>query len=168
MSRPNWVEDHPAWREKWDRPWLVELDGRADRGFKRALWDHGLLSPHFTRKEGGSHDGVAIPESLRVNAQRHALKLERVRRELGRPLSFIDLYRSPAHNAATGGVSSSEHLFADASDWGPQPDQAKFNEVTRRIFAAGGIGSGASSGNVQHLDDGAKNGGPRRWTYPGR
>lgn len=167
MSAPNFIE-RPVDRERWEKPWLVDVDPKKAASFKKLLWDHGYASPNFTVKECASKDGVAVPESLRTNCQRHCFKLERARRELGRPLGFLDLYRSPAHNAATGGVSSSEHLFADASDWGAQPDQAKFDEVMARIFDAGGIGRGAVSGHIQHVDDGAKNGGPRRWTYPGR
>jgi uncharacterized protein YcbK (DUF882 family) len=92
--------------------------------------------------------------------------LERVRHENGdKPLAPIDWYRDPVHNRETGGASNSEHLYADATDWNAI---GQLKATLERVFSFGGIGHGASSGNVQHVDNGVANGGPRRWTYPGR
>lgn len=171
MAVPKWVQGNATWREHWEKPWLVDVNPRKAAPFKKALWRHGYLSPHFKRAEGASRSsrfGVqAIPEKYRVYAQRYCFVLERVRHELGRPLAWLDMYRSPAHNDEVGGATASEHVFACAADWPSQPNQHEFDNSMRRHYYSGGIGSGAVTGRVMHTDTGCRNGGPRRWTYPG-
>lgn len=168
------VERLPEWlpvkyAEAWEKPWTVPLDG-ADE-FKRTLWEHGLVSPNFTRREAGGQDrnpqGCAVPESLRGSCQYHAFSLERVRHELGdvsmAPLSW---YRCPAHNSAVGGATASQHLKANATDW-PDAERARlggerFDAAMERVFANGGRGyQSFVGGSIRHVD----NGPARTWVY---
>lgn len=166
---PAWVSDHHV--KAFAEPWTVDPDPRKLATFKKALWDHGMISPHFSRaaaRSRGSDGLVDIPDAKRTNAQRHAFLLERARHEAGdEPMSPIDWYRDPVHNAETGGAGNSEHLYADATDWNA-PRSSRLGAALYKVFSFGGIGTGASSGNIQHVDNGIANGGPRRWTYPSR
>jgi hypothetical protein len=146
---PKWLTTE-AQRNFWRKPWTVPLDPDKARPFKRKLWEHGLLSPNFSRAEAASKDGTAIPKKLRRQAQRHAFHMERVRHMEGdRPMAILSWYRSPAHNAAEGGVSNSQHLKARACD--PQtPIKASTAE---KVFARGAIGYQSPRDNtVRHVD----------------
>jgi len=161
--------DIPAWcntkslREHWLKPWTVPIDGRRARIFKRRLWEHGYLSPNFTRRECASDDGVKIPEEFRGPAQRQAFRMERYRHATGdNPVSFLDWYRSPRENAASGGASESQHMRACATD-------RRFSETTlvKKIWSTGGLGwegPGVGHGAVLHTDSRP---GPGRaeWSY---
>jgi hypothetical protein len=149
MDVPRWLTTDQQ-RRYWRKPWTVPLDPDKARPFKQKCWDHGFLSPNFTRKEAASKDGIAIPSRLRRKAQRHALHMERVRHLEGdRPLAILSWYRSPAHNAAEGGVPNSQHLEARACD--PQtPIKAATAE---KVFANGAIGyQSPSDRTVRHVD----------------
>lgn len=163
MSVPNWVR--PVDRKRWEKPWTVSANRHRNRKFKKMLWNHGYLSPNFRRSEARCSDGTDVPKRLKGHAQKHAFRLERARRELGRPLSPLSWYRTPAYNSQVGGASSSRHLKADATDWGRQPKQPVFNQVMSRVFKHGGIGTGCVSHNVQHVDT---RGVTARWCYSGR
>lgn len=162
MNPPRWC-DTKALREHWNRPWLVGLKNDDAEVFKKRLWKHGFLSPHFTRKECASPDGVQIPESLRHGAQRQAFRMERYRHALGdRSISFLSWYRSPAHNAAVGGASESQHMKADATD-----RRFESSDAVLRIWDTGGIGwagPGIGNGAILHVDSRP---GPARaeWAY---
>lgn len=166
MSVPNWAKGHAR---LWLEPWKVDPNPRKHARFKKALWEHGYVTPHFTISETSSRgsDGIRpIPTSKRTNAQRHGFLLEVVRHRNGdRPLAPIDWYRDPIHNRETGGATNSEHLYADATDWNAS---GSLKAILEDTFSFGGIGHGAVSGNVQHVDNGIANGGPRRWVYEGR
>ena len=75
--------------------------------------DVGLqLSPHFRLSEFASKDGsdkVLVDDAL-VDL------LEQIRAAAGGAVTINSAYRSPAHNAAVGGVSSSQHLYGRAAD----------------------------------------------------
>jgi hypothetical protein len=149
MAAPAWC-DTPALREHWNRPWTVPPDGRKARKFKRRCWEHGFLSPNFTRRECASRDGTPIPSSLRGPAQKQAFRMEKYRHALGdRPVGFLSWYRSAADNARVGGASSSQHMKASATD-------ARFTVGTaQRIWKTGGIGwegPGVGRGAILHTD----------------
>lgn len=146
---PKWLTTK-AQRDHWREPWKVPLDPEKAQTFKKKLWDHGLLSPNFTRAEAGSKDGKPIPANLRRKAQRQAFHMERVRHLEGdKPMKILSWYRSPAHNAAEGGVSNSRHLTAQACD--PQtPIRA---ETAERVFVNGAVGyQSPSNRTVRHVD----------------
>lgn len=70
------------------------------------------LSPHFRLSEFASKDGsdkVLVDDAL-VDL------LEQIREAAGGAVTINSGYRSPAHNAAVGGVSSSQHLYGRAAD----------------------------------------------------
>jgi hypothetical protein len=59
-----------------------------------------------------------VPVTLQANAQATLELLQAVRAVLGVPMLIHSLYRSPDHNADVGGVSTSQHMTADAADVG--------------------------------------------------
>ena len=70
------------------------------------------LSPHFRLGEFTSKDGadkVLVDDDL-------VTLLEKIREAVGGAVVINSGYRSPAHNAAVGGVSSSQHLYGRAAD----------------------------------------------------
>ena len=70
------------------------------------------LSPHFRLREFASKDGsdkVLVDDAL-VDL------LEQIREAAGGAVTINSGYRSPSHNAAVGGVSSSQHLYGRAAD----------------------------------------------------
>lgn len=70
------------------------------------------LSPHFRLAEFASRDGadkVLVDDAL-------VELLETIRASAGGAVTINSAYRSPAHNAAVGGVSSSQHLYGRAAD----------------------------------------------------
>lgn len=70
------------------------------------------LSPHFRLAEFASKDGadkVLVDDDL-------VTLLEKIREAVGGAVVINSGYRSPAHNAAVGGVSSSQHLYGRAAD----------------------------------------------------
>lgn len=161
---PDWV-DKKHELKKWKEPWTVELASDKDKDFKAKLWNHGLLSPNFTRAEAASRSATygvePLPDSLRAKAQYHAFALERVRHALGdHGLSPLDWYRSPRHNAEVGGVSNSQHLYGDATDWSNA--STALSNALEHQFANGGRGyQGYVGGPIRHVD----NGPARTWTY---
>lgn len=164
----------PAWlpagfADYWNHPWTVPISGADD--FKLLLWNHGLVSPNFTRREAGGQDrhplGCAVPDSLRANVQRHAFTLERVRHDLGdRAMGPGSWYRCPPHNNAVGGASASQHMNAWATDWfdteRARLGGTEFDAAMERHFSNGGRGyQGAVGGPIRHVD----NGPARVWVY---
>jgi uncharacterized protein YcbK (DUF882 family) len=143
---------HPQghrYRKYWKEPWTRKA--RHSRGFRRFCWGQGYVSPHFTRKEWASKDGVDVPKSLMKNAQRQGFRLEQLRHRLGdKPLNGISYYRSPAHNAAVGGASESRHMQADATDFPASLVTLDFRIAVNEIWRKNGIGE-YPGGNV-HTD----------------
>lgn len=70
------------------------------------------LSPHFRLGEFACKDGsdkVLVDDAL-------VSLLEQIREAAGGAVTINSAYRSPAHNAAVGGVRSSQHLYGRAAD----------------------------------------------------
>lgn len=103
----------------------------------------GRCSEHFRFREFRSKgDGWIKVDRALVDG------LERYRRLLGRPVTVISGYRDPAHNAAVGGASSSQHLFGNAADIPP----ALPLDRVRALRAFSGIGVDRATGLVRHVD----------------
>lgn len=162
MSVPNWVAG--KYGKLWSHPWNVSPNRMRHRAFKKALWNHGYLSPHFTKAETASHgsDGThQIPDKYRGRAQKCAFKAEKVRHDCGdRPLTFLDWYRTPHHNDEVGGASQSQHMTGNAFD--PNQYDSQHSNSYKRRFRTGGIGTNCAQGYVMHVDS---RGYPARWCY---
>lgn len=70
------------------------------------------LSPHFRLAEFASKDGA---DKVLVDEDLVAL-LEQIREATGGAVTINSGYRSPAHNAAVGGVPHSQHVYGRAAD----------------------------------------------------
>lgn len=71
---------------------------------------------HFNISEFHSKDGVEVPKKYRGNVQLLMEQLEVLQDALGADIKINSGYRSPSHNSAVGGVSSSQHLLGKAAD----------------------------------------------------
>jgi uncharacterized protein YcbK (DUF882 family) len=101
----------------------------------------GDLSEHFSRHEFDCHDGsIAHPDPALIAA------LERLRAMVGRPLSIVSGYRSPAWNRHVGGARFSQHLYNRAADIPPH------YATIALARAAGFTGIGYCHGSVVHVD----------------
>lgn len=76
------------------------------------------LTTNFALSEFTCHDaaGTPVPTQYLNNVRLLAEQLQVLRDELGRPVRVLCGYRTPAHNAAVGGVKASQHLVAKAGD----------------------------------------------------
>lgn len=102
----------------------------------------GDLSPHFSRWEFRDHaDGSLIGPDLELVAV-----LERIRGRVGRPLTIVSGYRSPAHNRAVHGARRSQHLVGKAADI-----PAGYATVAQAV-EAGARGVGYCAGWAVHID----------------
>lgn len=100
-------------------------------------------SQHFSLSEFNSKDGVVVPKNYRGNIQQLMNQLEALRTELGTPIFINSGYRSPAHNAAVGGVRNSYHtkgMAADIRTFIHSPSQIK--AAIERLIAAGKMKQG--------------------------
>lgn len=67
--------------------------------------------PNFSPKEIACKDSGSI--KIKVEAME---KLQALRTAIGKPLSIVSGYRSPAHNAAVDGAPQSKHMLGEAFD----------------------------------------------------
>jgi zinc D-Ala-D-Ala carboxypeptidase len=101
------------------------------------------LSPNFTLAELTASatakklglDNAPLPEHLE-NLKRLAALLEEIRALLNAPIKVNSAYRSPAVNAAVGGVPNSRHALGLAADI-VCPTYGSPLQVARAIDAAG-------------------------------
>jgi zinc D-Ala-D-Ala carboxypeptidase len=85
-------------------------------------------------------------------------RLERLRAKVGRPLRIVSGYRCPPHNAAIGGASDSQHVYAAAAD-------IPAGYCSPSLAAqCGFVGIGSRHGWAVHVD--VRDGPAARWTYP--
>lgn len=140
-------------RHHWHYPYGRRA--RHSRAFKKWLWQHGYVTPHFTRNEWRCHDGTPVPKALRKNAQRHGFMLERFRHRLGdKPLRAISFYRTAEYNRRIGGATLSRHVQADASDFSKSTvdgfGSRHFFAVADKLWGNGGVGQ--YPGGSAHTD----------------
>ena len=74
------------------------------------------LTKSFQLSEFACNDGTQVPENLIPAVKELAKNLQVLRDEIGESLTINSGYRSPAWNKKIGGVKSSMHLKAMASD----------------------------------------------------
>lgn len=162
----------PAWcdtdtlKHYWNHPETVPLSRFKARRFKRRLWQHGYVTPHFGKREAMCHDGTLVPRRLRGACQRQGFHMERVRHRIGRGIPILSWYRTRPYNASIGGASESQHLLARACDidkgFISSVGAGKWNDTVRDIFANGGIGIDHATGFCIHMDSRR---GAARWYY---
>jgi zinc D-Ala-D-Ala carboxypeptidase len=129
----------------------------------------GDLSAHFSAAEFRCHCGGKSAECAGVLVTRELLQaLEVIRDAVDRSVQVVSGYRCPAHNRAVGGAGDSQHMHGTAADL-PATLGLTVPKV-RALHVARGIGSGARSGQVVHVDvrAGASALAPALWTYPGQ
>ena len=82
------------------------------------LTEHFTLE-EFTRSTTGERNNInnSVPDDLMPNIQLTAIKLELVRKALGKPIIITSGYRCPALNARVGGASTSAHTKGLAVDF---------------------------------------------------
>ena len=94
------------------------------------------LSPHFTAGELHADDPSASAGVV-ANCKRVAEYLEVIRDALGaQPIRVTSGYRSPVHNAAVGGVSTSSHQDGLAADFVPLNGRTMYDNY-RALQSAG-------------------------------
>ncbi len=94
-----------------------------------------LLAPHFSLEE---LDGVGAPVAVQSNLTTLARLLEATRTILGVPMRITSGYRTPEHNAAIGGVETSQHMDGTAADF---TTELSLYEVASRIDMAERVGA---------------------------
>ena len=90
-------------------------------------------------------------------------KLERVRNELGRPLTVTSCTRCAAHNVAEGGKTGSEHLTGQAVDIAVANSTERF-ELIESALSCGFSRLGIAKGFV-HLGNGTNQPANVAWLY---
>jgi len=74
------------------------------------------LTKNFTLKEFSCPVGGEPTGELRQNVEKLAKNLQVLRDSIGKPITIISGYRSPAYNAKIDGAKQSQHMFARAGD----------------------------------------------------
>ena len=105
------------------------------------------LAAHFTVSEFASKDG-ADEVKIDLLLVQH---LETIRQHFGKPVTVNSGYRTPAHNAAVGGVKDSYHVKGMAADICVQGVKSKDVAQYAESLKIGGIGWYEKS-NFVHID----------------
>lgn len=74
------------------------------------------LTANFRLDEFKCKDGSQVPAELLANVQELAANLQVLRDSLGKPITIMSGYRTPAYNAKCGGEPKSQHMEAKAAD----------------------------------------------------
>ena len=100
------------------------------------LTEHFTLD-EFTRSTTASRLKIdnSVPDDLMPNIQLTAIKLEFVRKALGKPIIITSGYRCPALNARVGGASTSAHTKGLAVDFHCSYGTPK--QICQRLIDAG-------------------------------
>lgn len=126
------------------------------------------FAPHFTLGELRCKCGCEPSREVEARLEQLSWGLERLRADVGQPITVISGYRCLEHNAAVGGAPKSRHIEGDAADiktagWTGEQLRA----LAERLIAAGelpegGLGTYASKPRTLHLD---QRGEHARWRY---
>lgn len=146
------------------------IDGVVGPATQAALSDLPNLSPHFQSSELRCHGaGCGCGGATYVNREL-VRALEALRTRVG-PLTILDAYRCPAHNAAVkGGAADSMHVLGGAADIANMPPL----DLVLHYQLFSGVGSRArraSHLDVRHVMGAANHTpnatpqNPARWSY---
>jgi hypothetical protein len=133
------------------------------------------LSAHFSAGEASCRCHGRLAGCQGVLVMRELLQvLEMIRHAHGdQPIGIVDMYRCPQYNAQVGGVGDSQHPHGSAADTAASLTVP----FVRGLHVVSGIGYGARTGTVQHVDIRHVSGDnpthstvlkPAEWSYPGR
>ena len=122
-------------------------------------------SEHLTWDELACHDELRTPYLVDWRKGRGLLLagvFEHIREALGnKPLRILSAYRTPEHNKAIGGVSSSQHVQGRALDLSRgSEDAADFHVRVNDCVSMGRLGGIGYYPWGVHVDIRARNGGP--------
>lgn len=99
---------------------------------------------YFDTDEFKSADGAESPWGDTVVDPALLAKLNEIRKAYGKPIVVNSGYRSPAHNAAVGGVKNSMHVLGMAADIRPTSKNAadlpELQRICDELNAEGGVG----------------------------
>lgn len=99
---------------------------------------------YFDTDEFKSADGKESPWGETVVDPALLEKLNEIRKAYGKPIVINSGYRSPAHNAAVGGVKNSMHVQGKAADIRPTAanaaDLPELQRICDALNAEGGVG----------------------------
>ncbi len=119
----------------------LRMTGELTRRTRLAMLSLPNLSANFAAAEFACrHCGKAYVHRRLIRG------LERLRKELGKPLTIVSGYRCPEHNKAVGGDSNSQHLYGSAADLNYPTTLAKVREMN--FFS----GLGHKNGQILHVD----------------
>lgn len=146
----------------------LDRNGRIDFiDFVNVLYVQLGLVPYEFRPrhfEWSEFDSPDAPGSGRQHMDRAFVRLlDELRDRYGRPLRITSAYRSPAHNAAVGGVPESSHMAGLAVDVACTSSRDR-HDLLRAIFGLGisRIGVGAT---FVHIDQDPDKAADVVWTY---
>lgn len=74
------------------------------------------LTANFKLSEFRCKDGADVPAELMPNVQDLATNLQVLRDQIGKSITIMSGYRTPAYNAKCGGEPKSQHMEAKAAD----------------------------------------------------
>ena len=98
------------------------------------------LTKNFSKSEFDCKCGCEMPQELIPNVQKLANQLQVIRNRVNVPIKINSAYRCPEHNTKVGGVKTSMHLQAKASDiviTGLRPDDTAY--IIETLIASGDI-----------------------------
>ncbi|WP_418497706.1 YcbK family protein [Duodenibacillus massiliensis] len=97
---------------------------------------------YFDTRELASKDGAPSPYGEQQVRSELLFLLNRIRTKWGRPIIVNSAYRSPAHNAAVGGVENSYHVKGLAADIRPESldDLSELQDLCLELNGDGGVG----------------------------
>ena len=97
---------------------------------------------YFDTAEFESKDGAKSPFGETVVKPELVHLLNRIRELFGKPIIVNSAYRSPAHNAAVGGVANSYHVQGLAADIRPEKleDLDDLQDLCLELVLEGGVG----------------------------
>lgn len=74
------------------------------------------VSKNFKLEEFNCKDGTPVPDSMKETIGQLAAELEKIRKNVGKPIIINSGYRTKEYNTKIGGSPNSQHLLGKAAD----------------------------------------------------